>query len=91
MSRRPENRKQAVELLEKTQAEGRADLFLGARRPEDRPGPLTSTRRHDVEPVQDFAEIAGIELLVIDDATRVDAFKKELRWNQVYYHLASGV
>jgi L-arabinose isomerase len=44
-----------------------------------------------VEPVQDFAEIAGIELLVIDADTRVPAFKKELRWNQVYYHLANGV
>jgi L-arabinose isomerase len=44
-----------------------------------------------VEPVQDFAEIARIELLVIDADTRVPAFKKELRWNQVYYHLANGV
>jgi L-arabinose isomerase len=44
-----------------------------------------------VEVVQDFAEIAGIELLVIDAETRVPAFKKELRWNQVYYHLANGV
>jgi L-arabinose isomerase len=44
-----------------------------------------------MEPLRDFAEIAGVELVVIDEHTRVDAFKNELRWNRVYYHLASGV
>jgi L-arabinose isomerase len=44
-----------------------------------------------IEPLADFAEIAGIEFLVIDKDTRVSAFKKELRWNQVYYHLAQGL
>jgi L-arabinose isomerase len=28
---------------------------------------------------------------VIDERTRVSDFKKELRWNQAYYHLAGGV
>ncbi len=42
------------------------------------------------EHLEDFAEIAGIELLVIDERTRVSTFKKELRWNQGFYHLASG-
>ena len=44
-----------------------------------------------VEAIADFAEIAGIELVVIDEGTRVSDFKKELRWNQAYYHLAGGV
>jgi L-arabinose isomerase len=42
-----------------------------------------------VEVLRDFAEIAGVELLVIDADTRVAAFKNELRWNQVAYHLAA--
>jgi L-arabinose isomerase len=44
-----------------------------------------------VEPFVDLAEIAGVELLVIDERTRVSDFKKELRWNQAYYHLAGGL
>jgi len=44
-----------------------------------------------IEPLADFAEIAGIEFLVIDKDTRVSEFKKELRWNQVYFHLAQGL
>jgi L-arabinose isomerase len=44
-----------------------------------------------VETLRDFAEIAGLELLVIDEDTRMGAFKNEIRWNQVYYHLACGV
>jgi L-arabinose isomerase len=39
----------------------------------------------------DFAEIADIELVAIDERTTVGDFKKELRWNQAYYHLARGV
>jgi L-arabinose isomerase len=43
-----------------------------------------------IEPIADLAEIAGIELLVIDEQTRVSDFKQELRWNQAYYRLARG-
>ena len=43
-----------------------------------------------VEPFVDLAEIAGVELVVIDERTRVSDFKKELRWNQAYYQLAGG-
>ncbi len=43
------------------------------------------------EAFADFAEIAGIELLVIDDATRIRALANELRWNQAYYRLAGGL
>ena len=39
----------------------------------------------------DLAEIAGLELLVIDEGTRIGDFKKELRWNQAYFHLARGL
>jgi L-arabinose isomerase len=37
------------------------------------------------EHLQDFAEMAGIELLLIDKHTRLPEFKKELRWNDMYY------
>jgi len=32
-----------------------------------------------------------MEFLLIDRDTRLDAFKKELRWNDLYYHLARVV
>ena len=37
------------------------------------------------ECLQDFAEMAGIELLLIDKDTTVTDFKKELRWNEMFY------
>ena len=37
------------------------------------------------EHLEDFAEIAGIEFLLIDEETTVGDFKKELRWNEAYY------
>ncbi len=42
------------------------------------------------EHLEDFAEMADIEFLLIDNETKLSDFKKELRWNEVYYHLASG-
>ena len=41
--------------------------------------------------LRDFADIAGIEFLLIDENTRLEDFKKELRWNDLYYHLANGL
>ena len=41
--------------------------------------------------LQDFADIAGIEFLLIDENTRVHEFKKELRWNDLYYHMTNGL
>jgi L-arabinose isomerase len=35
--------------------------------------------------LRDFAEIAGIEFLVIDENTRIEEFKHQLRWNEVVY------
>jgi L-arabinose isomerase len=43
------------------------------------------------EHLENFADMAGIEYLLIDQNTRVSDFKKELRWNEVYYHLARGL
>jgi L-arabinose isomerase len=39
----------------------------------------------------DFAAMAGVELLVIDDNTSTRGFANELRWNQAYYRLAQGL
>ena len=36
---------------------------------------------------QDYAEIAGIECVFINNKTTVEDFRKELRFNEVYYML----
>ena len=36
---------------------------------------------------EDYAEIADVEMLVIDDKTTISDFKKEMRVNEVYYML----
>ena len=46
----------------------------------------TVTREH----LEDFATIAGIECVVIGDKTESGAFRKELRANEVYHHIAGG-
>jgi L-arabinose isomerase len=43
------------------------------------------------EYLEDFAEMAGIEMILIDDSTVIPAFKKELRWNEMYYMLAGSL
>jgi L-arabinose isomerase len=43
------------------------------------------------EHLEDFAEIAGIELAVIDADTNLREFKTELRQNDLYYVLAQGL
>jgi len=43
------------------------------------------------EHLEDFAGMAGIEFLVIDSKTELREFKKELRWNEMYYHLSQGL
>jgi L-arabinose isomerase len=37
--------------------------------------------------IHDFADMAEIELTVIDRQTSVREFEEKLRWNEVYYHL----
>jgi len=43
------------------------------------------------EHMEDFADMAGLEFVTIDAKTDLSAFKKELRWNDMYYHLAKGL
>ena len=43
------------------------------------------------EHLQDFADIAGIEFLLIDEDTRINEFKEKLRWNDLYYQLTNGL
>ncbi|OGO41993.1 MAG: L-arabinose isomerase [Chloroflexi bacterium RBG_16_58_14] len=37
--------------------------------------------------LRDFADMAAIEFLLIDENTNLEEFKKELRWNDLYYQL----
>jgi len=43
------------------------------------------------EHLRDFAGMAGIEYLLIDENTRVEDFKDKLRWNELYFLLAKGI
>jgi L-arabinose isomerase len=42
------------------------------------------------EHLENFADMAGMECLLIDANTTIPGFVKELRWNDMYYHLANG-
>lgn len=39
----------------------------------------------------DFAEMGSLEFLLIDKDTQLQQFNKELRWNDLYYHLYKGL
>ena len=43
------------------------------------------------EHLQDFAEMAGIEFVVIDEETRLRDLRNELRWNEAWYHGTRGL
>lgn len=43
------------------------------------------TKALNIVMIEDFAEIAGIELLVIDENTEIRDFKDKIRWNEAYY------
>jgi L-arabinose isomerase len=45
----------------------------------------------DLAAFEDLAEIAGVELTVIDNDTTTRSFTQELRWNQAFYRLAQGM
>jgi L-arabinose isomerase len=49
------------------------------------------TQALPIEALDDLAEIAGIELVTITGDTTPDRFRNELRWNQVYHHLAGAL
>jgi L-arabinose isomerase len=39
------------------------------------------------ETIQDFAEMAGVEYVLIGKKTDLYQFRNELRWNEVYYQV----
>ena len=45
------------------------------------------TREH----LSDYASMLGIELLKIGEGTTVEGIRNEIRWNEMYYHLAKGL
>jgi len=47
--------------------------------------------RVTTEMMEDFAEIAGIEAVVIDAKTELREFRQGLRNGEIYYHLAQGI
>jgi L-arabinose isomerase len=48
------------------------------------------SRALTAEHLENFCEMAGMECLVIDRDTKIADFSKELRWNDMYYHMANG-
>jgi L-arabinose isomerase len=49
------------------------------------------TQSLTLDHVLDFAEMLGIECLVIDENTDLQQFKKEIKLNEVYYYIAKGI
>ncbi len=44
-----------------------------------------------IDAFRDFAEMAEVELLVIDESTTLPEFQKQVRWNAAYHRLAQGL
>jgi L-arabinose isomerase len=44
-----------------------------------------------IEAFEDYARMAGTELLTIDETTTTRSFENEIRWNAAYYRLARGI
>ena len=40
-----------------------------------------------VEQLQDWAEMAGIECIIIDKETKLTSLRNELRWNEIAWRL----
>lgn len=43
------------------------------------------------EHLQDFADISGMEFVLINENSRVEEFREKLRWNDLYYQLSKVV
>jgi len=43
------------------------------------------------EYLEDFAGMSGLEFVLIDENCNLNTFRNELKWNEVYYHLAGGL
>lgn len=45
----------------------------------------------DAEYLEDFAGMMGVEYALIGETCNLTEFKKELRWNEIYYHISNGI
>jgi L-arabinose isomerase len=45
----------------------------------------------DAEYLEDFAGMMGVEYVLIGDKCNLTEFRKELRWNEIYYHISNGI
>jgi len=43
------------------------------------------------EYLEDFAGMMGVEFVLIDEKCNLSELKKELRWNEIYYHISNGI
>jgi len=43
------------------------------------------------EYIEDLSSMMGIEYLLIDEKCDLTSFKKEIRWNEIYYHISDGI
>jgi L-arabinose isomerase len=43
------------------------------------------------EYLEDFAQMMGVEYVLIDGKCNLTEFKKELKWNEIYYHISNGI
>ena len=45
----------------------------------------------DAEYLEDFAGMMGTEYVLIDKKCNLSDFRKELKWNEIYYHISGGI
>jgi L-arabinose isomerase len=45
----------------------------------------------NAEYLEDFAGMMGVEYVLIGDNCNLTDFRKELRWNEIYYHISNGI
>jgi len=45
----------------------------------------------NAEYLEDFANMMGVECLLIGEKFDLPSFKNELRWNELYYHISDGI
>jgi L-arabinose isomerase len=45
----------------------------------------------NAEYMEDFAGMTGIEYLLIGEKCDLNSLRNELKWNEIYYHLADGI
>jgi L-arabinose isomerase len=45
----------------------------------------------NAEYIEDLSGMMGIEFLLIDEKCDLTEFRKEIRWNEIYYHISGGI